>query len=308
MAPKTFQEPKELIFTEQENAIISFIGHMECEGLKEATIANKVTILHRLIKMGANILEPKTVTSVLLHFTKAASYKLNIASIYKTFCDNRKIFWKPPKITVTVKQPFLPTHEEVLSLISGSGILNAILIQILYETGMRIGEASQLKWTDVDFQRKTISVNKPEKNSNSRTLKISDTLIGMLNRISHRKDGNILNPNKDTLYSTFRKTRLKVAKVTQNTRLVEIHPHTFRHLKGTTEYQKTKDILHVAYILGHKHVKTTQRYITYISYEPERYVSKIAKTEEEFLEFLDKGFECVTNYGFNQYKVLRKRK
>ena len=32
---------------------------------------------------------------------------------------------------------------------------------------------------------------------------------------------------------------------------------TFRHFKGTMEYHKTKDILHVKNVLGHKNIKNT---------------------------------------------------
>jgi len=42
----------------------------------------------------------------------------------------------------------------------------------------------------------------------------------------------------------------------QNPRLKEITFHTFRHWKATTEYAKTKDLLHVMKLLGHKDIKT----------------------------------------------------
>ena len=47
------------------------------------------------------------------------------------------------------------------------------------------------------------------------------------------------------------------------------------------EYAKTKDILHVMKLLGHKNVKNTLVYTQLISFEADQYISKVAKTVEE---------------------------
>lgn len=46
----------------------------------------------------------------------------------------------------------------------------------------------------------------------------------------------------------------------ENPRLLQITLHTFRHWKATTEYAKTKDILHVMQLLGHKSIQNTLVY------------------------------------------------
>jgi len=38
---------------------------------------------------------------------------------------------------------------------------------------------------------------------------------------------------------------------------MQIHFHTFRHWKATMEYHKTKAILHVMKVLGHKNINNT---------------------------------------------------
>ena len=45
---------------------------------------------------------------------------------------------------------------------------------------MRAGEAVRLEWTDIDFERRVITLNKPEKRSNPRMWKVSKELIAML--------------------------------------------------------------------------------------------------------------------------------
>jgi hypothetical protein len=45
------------------------------------------------------------------------------------------------------------------------------------------------------------------------------------------------------------------------TRLLKISFVTIRHWKGTMEYHRTKDILHVKQLLGHKQIQNTMFYI-----------------------------------------------
>jgi len=85
--------------------------------------------------------------------------------------------------------------------------------------------------------------------------------------------------------------------------------HTFRHWKATMEYHKTKDILHVMHILGHKNIKNTLVY-THLAEElfqgQDEYTSKVAKTQREACVLADAGFGYVCDFDGN--KIFRKRK
>lgn len=76
--------------------------------------------------------------------------------------------WKPPKYRWQTKIPFIPEEKEIDALIAGCSKQIAAILQTLKETGMRIGEAVRLKWTDIDIEKRTIAVNEPEKNGNLR--------------------------------------------------------------------------------------------------------------------------------------------
>jgi len=82
--------------------------------------------------------------------------------------------------------------------------------------------------------------------------------------------------------------------------------HTFRHWKATMEYHRTKDILHVMQLLGHKNIKNTLIYTQLVNFKDNEYVCKIAKTLEEATKLIEAGFEYVTD--MNGYKLFRKRK
>jgi integrase len=210
---------------------------MKKRGLADTTIRNRSYNLKKLIDLGADLTNPESVETILATENLGKPYKKALASAYKAYAEYKGIIWKEPKITVTQKEIFLPTDEEVKQLIAGAGKSTRTLLQLLYETGARIGEASQIKWTDIDFKSKTVAINHAEKGSNNRTLPISEQLIVMINAMKKREDNLIFNPSIKTLYSTFDKSRRRVAKELNNPRLRKIHFHTLRHLKATAEYQ-----------------------------------------------------------------------
>ena len=280
---------------------------MKKKGLAEATIKSRVYRLNRLIKLGANLEKPETIETILATSNWTPSNKRIFADSYKAYTNYKKIEWQKPKITVTQKDPFLPQDEEVKQLIAGTGKTTSTLLQTAYETGARIGELAQLKWTDIDFKAKTIKINCPEKGSNSRTLKISNKLMAMLNALQKRPNNNIFNTKVKTLSSTFDRQRNKLAKKLQNPRIRQIHFHTLRHLKATTEYQKTKDIMHVKYILGHKCLDTTLRYVHYTTFKEEHYTCRTATNTKEATNLIENGFTYITTTP-DALMLFRKRK
>jgi len=85
---------------------------------------------------------------------------------------------------------------------------------------------------------------------------------------------------------------------------------TFRRWKATTEFHKTRDILHVRQLLGHRDLRNTLIYINlgkalFQNADEEFYV-KVAENLDEACKLLEVGFEYVTE--INGAKLFRKRK
>jgi len=181
---------------------------------------------------------------------------------------------------------------------------------MLKETGSRLGEALELKWTDIDFERKVVRIE-PEKGSNPRIFKISDKLLGMINSLpknSQRIFGRKV--KKKVFIESLRKARKKASTKLQNPRLLQIHYHTLRHWVGTMEYHKTKDPWHVKRVLGHKSLQSTEIYINIeqalFEEAPEEFHVKVAEKPEEIKALLEVGFEYICEKSGLMF--FRKRK
>jgi len=107
--------------------------------------------------------------------------------------------------------------------------------------------------------------------------------------------------------NNFNRQRKNASQKLANPRLLRIHFHTFRHWKATTDYHRTKDILHVMRLLGHKSINNTLIYTQLIEFEDEcQFHSAIAKTTEEAQKLVEAGFEYVCSH--NETMLFRKRK
>jgi hypothetical protein len=72
------------------------------------------------------------------------------------------------------------------------------------------------------------------------------------------------------------------------------------------EYHKTKDILHVMNLLGHRAIQNTLMYTQLVSFEGSEWHSATAKTVDEAKQLIESGFEYVT--VLNEIMLFRKRK
>lgn len=115
----------------------------------------------------------------------------------------------------------------------------------------------------------------------------------------------------DNMRSSFFVQRRGIARKLANPRLLEIHFHTLRHWKATTEQHKTKDPWHVKEMLGHKSIKSTEFYVhvekqLYQNNANDDFIVKVASTPDKITALLETGFEYVMTKDNLAY--FRKRK
>ncbi|MEM2514477.1 MAG: tyrosine-type recombinase/integrase [Candidatus Bathyarchaeia archaeon] len=284
--------------------LFNFAWWMKKQGYAEATIQGRIKLLKRFIRLGADLKDPESVKEVIAKQEWSANRKVNAVDAYTSFLQMTGGKWDPPIYRKVQKLPFIPTESELDQLISGCSRRMATFLLLLKETGVRCGEACRLKWSDLDFVNRTVRVT-PEKGGNPRILKLSSKLVSMLNELP--KDGiRIFQTDTEIMRRNFNRQRRRIAAKLKNPRILQITFHTFRHWKATMEYYRTRDILHVKEMLGHKSLNSTLIYTQLINFDEDQYVAKVAHTEEEACRLIEVGFEYVCD--FNGHKIFRKPK
>jgi integrase len=274
------------------------------QGYSEATIKGRIKRLNRLVRLGADFCNEDSVKAIIATQEWSTSSKVNAVDAYDSFLKMQGKSWTPPIYKRVRKLPFIPTENEIDQLIAKTSPRISTYLQLLKETGMRSGEASQLGWTDVDLENRSVKIT-PEKGSNPRILPLSNKLIDMLNALP-KETTTIFSVNSDLVRRNYSKQRKSLANKLKNPRILQITFHTLRHWKATMEYHKTRDILHVKEILGHKSLDNTMKYTQLIGFKNDEFSARIAHTEEEACEFMETGYDYVCDFGAN--KLFRKRK
>ena len=121
--------------------------------------------------------------------------------------------------------------------------------QLLFETGARAGEANQIEWSEIHAEDCTIGISKPEKHSNSRTVKISRGLIDRLFTMPETYSPFIFNPKGRNKYGNFIRQRRAAAVRMNKPQFLKIHYHTFRHARASQDIHNAVPLFEVKRIL-----------------------------------------------------------
>jgi len=309
------QEPAQREGTPQtadiKGKIVEYAWWMKKEGYSETTILGRSKLLKILQKRGASLYDPDSVKAVIARQSWSEGRKANAVDAYTSFLKMVGGKWEPPRYQGVRKIPFIPTETEVDQLIAGCSNRMGTFLQLLKETGMRSGEAWRLTHSDVDTVTRTVRIT-PEKNSNPRIAHISQKLAAMLDALPKTYGSRAFsNPQQplDHFRDNYSQQRKRIANKLKNPRILKITFHTFRHFRGTMEYHRTRDILHVMQVLGHKNIKNTLMYVQLaeeLFKDQQEYVSKVAKNEVDACGLVEAGFEYVCD--FNDARIFRKRK
>ena len=162
---------------------------------------------------------------------------------------------------------------------SWNGVRERVIIQLFYETGIRLSELVGLNEGDVDFVRKTIKVT--GKRNKQRVVPIGDGLLESLRKYMEMKaeqfagNGESLMENSQSpLFVTDKGARvyrgwvynLVRKNLSQVVTLKKRSPHVLRHTFATAMLNNNADLEAVKELMGHESVTTTQIY-THTTFE-----------------------------------------
>ncbi|MEV9640478.1 site-specific integrase [Mammaliicoccus sciuri] len=198
------------------------------------------------------------------------------------------------------KVMFLNKQEvkRLLAAIEKEEMFKRAMVMTLLHTGIRSGELLGLFWSDIDFEEKTLTIDRqrtrkglgpPKSKSSYRTIGIEDGLIKELMAYkSWQEENEKLNPyyfkseyvfvdgNGKLFYQTkpqdLMKNLLRYAKLT-----VRKSTHLLRHTHAVMMLEAGVDIKTVSTRLGHKNIDITAN--TYLHVTPEHERNALEKFE-----------------------------
>ena len=153
---------------------------------------------------------------------------------------------------------WLREEEENTLLESCPGWLRDLVVFAL-NTGMRLSEILELKWSEVDLSRMTVTVLK-SKNGEKRTIPLNLRVIDMLQEKFNTRGTDLVFPSQaGTMLDKCNVDRAFRSAVGA-AKIVDFRFHDLRHTFATRLVQAGKDLYKVQRLLGHKTPAMTQRY------------------------------------------------
>jgi len=301
--PRTSRVTPSVIVPDREK-ILQYAWHLKKEGYRESTITSRIKLLNGLSRR-ADLFNPEAVKGAIARLDVTEARKENLVCVYGSLCKLNNIPFSPPRYQRVERLPFIPQETEIDQLIAGTSRKCSVYLQLLKETGARAGEAWNLRWIDLNFEKMAVTLI-PEKGSNPRQIKVSSKLFAMLNQLPRRHE-RVFGPGKlDHFARWFYVKRRDVSQRLENPQIRRIGFKTLRHWRASTLYHKTRDILLVQRTLGHKDIRNTLVYTHLIDSNDDDFACKAAQTLDEASKLIEAGFEYVTE--MDDVKLFRKRK
>jgi integrase/recombinase XerC len=169
--------------------------------------------------------------------------------------------------------PIIVPRREIQALVN-SGIQpetnfkemrDNLIIQILFQTGIRRSELAHFKTKDIDFVQKQIKVF--GKGSKERLIPFGDKLRVLLEQYIKIKSETFRENDISELLITMKGQKMAIDTIYVIVRemlgkldLQKHNPHTLRHIFATQLYENGSNIQEIKELLGHINISTTEIY------------------------------------------------
>jgi len=227
---------------------------MKKEAYAESTIN---AVRKRLLYLARNCLldQPEIVKGFVAEKNCSSAFKKSLVEAYDFHCKARGIVWNKPFFGRYDRLPKIPSEEKLNMIIARSSRSFALILSMMKDLGTRPIELTWLKVKDVDLEKGVVTTTSA-KHCVGRTLKLKSQTLTMLKaHVLRKKLGQIdrLFPvDSASLSEGYRRIHNKLADNLGDRSLKNIRLYDFRHLKASMDYHRTKDLLHLKQLLGHK--------------------------------------------------------
>ena len=255
-----------------------FIDAKQIEGCSERTLQYyRVTIEHMLGSIETPIRKITTdeIRGYLVDYQKVNNcskvtvdnVRRNMSSFFSWLEEEDYILKSPMRRIhkIKTKQPVKETiTDEMIEKLRDNCtcVRDLAMIDLLYSTGIRVGELVGLNISDIDFEeRECIVFGKGDKER--RVYFDAKAKVHLIEYIESRKDKNpALFVTLDAPYDRLKISgvEIRLRQLGRELGLERIHPHKFRRTMATRAIDKGMPIEQVQKILGHSQIDTTMQY------------------------------------------------
>lgn len=276
---KNLQEPEEVI-SESTNYdyLDMFIAAKKIEGCSDRTVTYyKSTVEHLLKSIDTPIRKITTdeIRSYLARYqenggcskTTVDNIRRNISSFFSWLEEEDYILKSPMKRIHKIKtvQPVKETiSDELIEKLRDACLCkrDLAMVDLLYSTGIRVGELVRLNIDDISFEeRECVVFGKGDKER--RVYFDAKAKLHLQDYLKERKDNNpALFVTLDAPYKRLKISgvEIRIRNLGRSINVEKIHPHKFRRTMATRAIDKGMPIEQVQKILGHSQIDTTMQY------------------------------------------------
>lgn len=191
-----------------------------------------------------------------------------IISSFFSWLENEDYIMKSParrikkvRVGKVVKEIYTEESIELMRQ-NCKNLRDLAIIDMLYSTGMRVGELVRLNVADIDFENKECIVL-GKGNKQRKVYFDAKTKIHLQQYLKSRKDnGQALFVSQLYPYNRLRISGVEIAlrKIGEKLHINKVHPHKFRRTLATKAIDKGMPIEQVQHLLGHTKIDTTLGY------------------------------------------------
>lgn len=263
---------------ENEEYLHLFLDAKKIEGCSERTIQYYRTTVEKMLKFIVTPVRKVTTEEIRQYLVQyqqinncskvtVDNVRRNISSFFSWLEEEDYILKSPMKRIHKIK-----TKQQVKETISDEAIeqlrdhcgcvRDLAMIDLLYSTGIRVGELVNLDIADIDFEaRECVVFGKGDKER--KVYFDAKSKIHLQNYLNQRNDNNpALFVSLDAPHDRLKISgvEIRIRKLGRRLNMGRVHPHKFRRTMATRAIDKGMPIEQVQKILGHSQIDTTMKY------------------------------------------------
>lgn len=280
-----------------DEALKNFDNHLDLEGKSISTRKNYTRTLYFFIAQLNKLPEECNKNEIIdffitsknekqLYYSSLRNYMHAIKYYLKNVVSRMDLFETIPnpvnkKYVINV----LNIHEITLLFKSCKNIREQLILQLFYETGMRVSELVNLSIDDIDFYYQSITVRN-SKNRKTRTINFGKNLLNTLSIYIKSTQSLFTNCHANRKFHRLiplskRSVSRLVNSIVQRTNIRKrVNLHCLRHTFAVHYLNFGGTIYQLQKLLGHSFISSTIHYLQYAVLPESKHISILDKTLE----------------------------